>query len=181
MGAAYFFYKGKQKAEQNCLVLENHPIFGGEAKQNEFLVNGQRLMAPQGAWRMVFGHPLLNDLYRDVKLDISQFHYQEWDSNLKRLEFDRGFDIQLESLDVPSFGYFFDQKSPDGAPYWLRDFCHNLDKSPFPPEVQRDLKTCKYGMKKPPGKESLSGEDANRWLVNRPIFVTRAEHLKWCQ
>jgi spermidine dehydrogenase len=120
LGAAYFFYKGKQKAGQNCLVLENHPIFGGEAKQNEFLVNGQRLVGPQGAWRMVFGHPLLKDLYHDVNIDISQFLYQKWDSRLKKLEFDRGFDIQLESLDVPSFGYFFDQKSHGVAPYVKR-------------------------------------------------------------
>jgi spermidine dehydrogenase len=38
--AAYFFYKAKEKAGQKCLILENHPIFGGEAKQNG--VSGQR-------------------------------------------------------------------------------------------------------------------------------------------
>jgi spermidine dehydrogenase len=31
------------------LILENHPIFGGEAKQNEFLVRGRRLFGPQGS------------------------------------------------------------------------------------------------------------------------------------
>src|SRR5580693_3982506 len=45
--AAYEFNKQK-KAGQTCLVLENHPIFGGEAKQNEFNVDGHRLVAPQG-------------------------------------------------------------------------------------------------------------------------------------
>ena len=32
-----------------CLILDNHPVFGGEAKRNEFLVDGRRLMAPQGS------------------------------------------------------------------------------------------------------------------------------------
>jgi spermidine dehydrogenase len=46
--AAYEFSK-QRKAGQTCLVLENHPIFGGEAKQNEFEVDGHRLIAPQGS------------------------------------------------------------------------------------------------------------------------------------
>ncbi len=33
---------------QTCLLLDNHPIFGGEAKRNEMLVDGVRLMGPQG-------------------------------------------------------------------------------------------------------------------------------------
>jgi spermidine dehydrogenase len=32
-----------------CLILDNHPIFGGEAKRNEFLVDGHRLTGPQGS------------------------------------------------------------------------------------------------------------------------------------
>lgn len=46
--AAYEFSKHRQPG-QTCLVLENHPIFGGEAKQNEFDVDGHRLVAPQGS------------------------------------------------------------------------------------------------------------------------------------
>jgi len=32
-----------------CLILDNHPIFGGEAKRNEFEVRGHRLVGPQGS------------------------------------------------------------------------------------------------------------------------------------
>jgi spermidine dehydrogenase len=46
--AAYEFSK-QRKPGQTCLVLENHPVFGGEAKQNEFDVDGHRLVAPQGS------------------------------------------------------------------------------------------------------------------------------------
>ena len=46
--AAYTFLKetGRQRT---CLLLDNHPIIGGEAKRNEFMVRGQRLIGPQGS------------------------------------------------------------------------------------------------------------------------------------
>ena len=46
LAAAVFFQKSKGG---RCLVIDNHPIFGGEAKRNELLVDGQRLIAPQGS------------------------------------------------------------------------------------------------------------------------------------
>lgn len=48
LGAALEYTK-KRKPGQTCLMLDNHPIFGGEAKENEFEVNGTRLIGPQGA------------------------------------------------------------------------------------------------------------------------------------
>src|SRR3954452_8523280 len=35
--AAALFFQRETGQNRTCLVLENHPIFGGEAKQNEFL------------------------------------------------------------------------------------------------------------------------------------------------
>ena len=48
LGAALEYLK-KRKSGQTCLMLDNHPVFGGEAKENEFNVNGTRLIGPQGA------------------------------------------------------------------------------------------------------------------------------------
>ena len=45
LAAAVFFQKSKGG---HCLVLDNHPIFGGEAKRNEFVVDGQTVVAHQG-------------------------------------------------------------------------------------------------------------------------------------
>src|SRR3569832_1323150 len=36
--AAYEFHKAQPN--NRCLVLDNHPVFGGEAKQNQMLVDG---------------------------------------------------------------------------------------------------------------------------------------------
>ena len=48
IGAAYQFNKEYGNSKK-CIVLENHPVFGGEAKQNEFDVDGYRLYGPQGS------------------------------------------------------------------------------------------------------------------------------------
>lgn len=48
MTAAYEFGK-RGGAGRHCLLLENHPVVGGEAKQNVFEIDGRRLVAPQGS------------------------------------------------------------------------------------------------------------------------------------
>ena len=71
---------------KTCLILENHPIFGGEAKRNEFEVDGQRLMVHQGSAACF--PPLASDplagFYESIGMDWSQFRYQERWKRLKR-------------------------------------------------------------------------------------------------
>ena len=43
----------KNNSSAQLLMLDQHPIFGGEAKQNEFDVDGYHLTAPQGATGIV--------------------------------------------------------------------------------------------------------------------------------
>src|SRR3569833_2018674 len=45
--AAYEFHKAQPN--KRCLVLDNHPVFGGEAKQNQMQVDGVILTGPQGS------------------------------------------------------------------------------------------------------------------------------------
>ncbi len=47
VSAALSYTMGKKDAR--CLILDNHAMFGGEAKQNEFEVDGTHLWAPQGS------------------------------------------------------------------------------------------------------------------------------------
>ena len=47
LGSAHHFKRLNPSGR--ALVLENHPIFGGEAKRNEFIVNGVRITGPQGS------------------------------------------------------------------------------------------------------------------------------------
>ena len=51
LSACWAYRKGHPEA--SVLMLDQHPIFGGEAKQNEFEVDGYHLTAPQGATGIV--------------------------------------------------------------------------------------------------------------------------------
>jgi spermidine dehydrogenase len=55
LSAAHHFRRLQPRG--TVLVLDNHPIFGGEAKRNEFDVDGARLIGPQGS--NDFGAPSL--------------------------------------------------------------------------------------------------------------------------
>src|SRR5438128_1364115 len=77
LAAAIFFQK---YLGGGALVIDNHPIFGGEAKRNEFLVDGQRLTAHQGsAIFLVPGKGGYTDrFYEMIGMDRSAFAYQTW-------------------------------------------------------------------------------------------------------
>lgn len=49
---AYTYHK--ERKNSSVLALDQHAIFGGEAKHNEFDVGGTRLWTPQGSTGMVF-------------------------------------------------------------------------------------------------------------------------------
>ena len=85
LASALFF--SRQRAGATCLVLDNHPIFGGEAKRNEFDVDGHKLMVHQGSAACF--PPLSTDFfagfYDSVGIDWKQFQYQQRTGKAKDL------------------------------------------------------------------------------------------------
>lgn len=92
LGAAFEF-RQKAGAGITCLLLENHPIWGGESKRNEFIVDDQLLIAPQGA--NGFSVPGVDEgehasddgRYYDAIGIPREFDYPKWDAKLKPLRF----------------------------------------------------------------------------------------------
>jgi len=78
--AAGLFFKRSAGPGMKCLILENHPIFGGEAKQNEFLVDGKRLIAHQGSaiYQIQYPHSFLARFYESIGLRTPDLKYQSW-------------------------------------------------------------------------------------------------------
>lgn len=144
LGAAYYFAKATNN-KRRCLILENHPIFGGECKQNEFTVNGQRLIGPQGSNDFLIppagsGTPI-DEIFSDLHLP-RQYAYQEWNSDLKPIRFPLDNYANLDGLNDTQvdIGYFFDEKSGAPKPTWVRNiFSNNLEGTPFSDPVKRDL------------------------------------------
>ena len=168
LGAAFEFTKSRT-ADQSCLILENHPIFGGESKRNEFDVNGHRLIAPQGANGFSVPAPAAveaayaqGDAHYYAELGVPrEFTYQSWTDKNRRLQFgsdNYGFQYWLEA--TVSTGYFFDPASGDPKARWVRDPWRNeLQEMPYRSSDKQDLLTWRYGEDKP-----YAGADYEQWL-----------------
>ena len=134
LAAAVFFQKNKGG---RCLVLDNHAIFGGEAKRNEFLVDGQRVVAHQGsAIFLVPGKGGYFQRFLDtIGMDRVAFEYQRW----------RGPSPEMPLNHSPygepaNYGFWFGPKfgQRDGA--WVMDpWGRQLDGAPLSADVKADL------------------------------------------
>ena len=147
LGAALEFSQ-RRRSGQTCLVLDNHPMIGGEAKENEFLVNGERLIAPQGA-NGFFVPEVPADLseargdpYYYAALGIPrEFAYPEWPKRMKPLKFCRdNYGYLVAGLQRnTSVGHFFGDAG-DGQGAWAVDmFRRQLADTPLPAETHEDL------------------------------------------
>jgi spermidine dehydrogenase len=78
--AAAALFRRQARSGSTCLVLENHPVFGGEAKQNEFDVDGRHIVAHQGSAIYFVPYPrsFLADFYDAIGLHEPRLSYQKW-------------------------------------------------------------------------------------------------------
>lgn len=158
LGAAYEFAKNAPK-KSRCLILENHPIFGGAAKRNEFMVQGERLIAPQASNAFgVIGRPGIRgyEIYKELGVP-TEFEYREFPKGLKPLEFDPtnfGYRLWFTS---ESIGHYFGESS---GGRWVGGFWENkLDGTPYSGQVRKDFLKWR-------GSNRLYyiGKDYERWL-----------------
>src|SRR5271155_914439 len=79
LAAALFFHR-QAGQDKTCLILENHPIFGGEAKQNEFEVDGKKLVAHQGSaiYLVPYPYSFIARFYDSIGLRTPKLTYQKW-------------------------------------------------------------------------------------------------------
>lgn len=160
IGAAYQFYK--QHGEKGkCLILENHPVYGGEAKQNEFDVDGYRLYGPQGS--NDFGVPdkdgddLIANIYRDTGLPF-EYEAVAQDSTKTKikapLEHFYGVYWDEERYDT---GYFLGEDAD--TPWVINPRSDRLARMPWSDEFKAELNRA-FDDK----EEYYEGEDLDRWL-----------------
>lgn len=161
--AAYAFMKETGR-RRPLLLLDNHPIVGGEAKRNEFLVRGQRLIGPQGSnATAVPTNGWTRQLWRDVGLP-TEFEFARLAPGRRPMQFqlhNYGYYGELEDADDKvshNHGYFFDTPRP----HWVTNpWGRRLEGTPWPAEVRRDLlRWCNEPVPQFKGEE----EALERWL-----------------
>ncbi len=160
IGAAYQFHK-KFGETRKCLVLENHPVFGGEAKQNEFEVDGYRLYGPQGS--NDFGPPrkdgddLIADIYRDTGLPF-EFEFVTKDPEKTKVEAPLenyyGMFWEEERYDT---GYFMGEDAD--TPWVVNPREDDLARLPWSDEFKAELNRAFEDK-----EVYYTGKDLDRWL-----------------
>lgn len=147
---------------KSCLVLENHPLWGGESKRNEFLIGNVRLMAPQGAnycsMRNHDASPIKAEVWADLGLP-REFHYSELGAARKPLEVPRNnYIYQLWGDTFESHGFYF----PEQKRWVTNPWGHDLEGVPWPDDVKRDMRRWRHDPKRYyAGPDGLAME---RWL-----------------
>jgi spermidine dehydrogenase len=140
--ASALYFKDAAKRNQTCLVLENHPMFGGQARRNEFVVDGQRLIAPQGSnWFWIPpSYQEVAEFYARIGVNPSKFKYQEWGGPPPAMPLSRtSYHFARNLPSPPNFGFYFGEKFGQKPGKWVVDPWKNLDSLPISAAMRSDF------------------------------------------
>jgi spermidine dehydrogenase len=140
LGAALTFGR-RARPGATCLVLDNHPIFGGEAKRNEFDVDGHRLIAHQGSAFYFVPYPLsfIGRFYASIGLEQPRLDYQAWGGSRQRMV-TSNTPYGAPGMDQGQFGFYFGAKFGRTPGQWVIDpLRRNLVGAPIPGATRDEL------------------------------------------
>jgi spermidine dehydrogenase len=171
--AAALFVQRHGGAGRTCLVLDDHSIFGGLAKANEFLVDGHRLAANQAS--AMFFPPLpgtfLEAFYPSIGISLDPIPYQRWTGPRAELPVGR----TPYFAGGPSSAFYFGQAfGLTPGRLFVDPWGTRLRGAPIADEAKREL----LRMRDQPGVRAQSmpkthGDEASRRLDS----MTLEQHL----
>ena len=162
--AAYEFHKARPNSR--CLVLDNHPVFGGEAKQNQMLVDGVVLTGPQGSNDAIvpradnnYAHVV--DLWGEIGMPRA-YDFVAPTGAAAPLKFARDhYNPMYWNEGVSSLGYYFDKPFASKRAWVVDPWSDDLRRAPISPEARRSwLQWKKHTPVLTHGDEAAT----NRWL-----------------
>ena len=121
LAAALFFLRHAGPGK-SVLILENHPIFGGEAKQNEFEVDGKRVIGHQGSaiYFVPYPHSFFARFYDSIGLHTPRLQYQKWAGPGPAMALGRT-PYDSAGLSRGQYGFWFGAKFGHADGLWLLD------------------------------------------------------------
>lgn len=161
--AAYEFRKARPNGR--CLILDNHPIFGGEAKQNQMLVDGVMLTGPQGSNGAVVPRPdntyaHVIGLWEEIGLPRS-FEFVGPAGAAHSLRFAQDhYDPMFWNENGTSLGYFFDKPFAERRAWVVDPWSDDLRRAPLSAEARRSWLAWKHAPILSRGDEAAT----DRWL-----------------
>jgi len=167
LAAAVFF---QQQRGGRCLVLDNHAMFGGEAKRNEFKVDGQAVVAHQGSAIFLVPQPggYTDAFYKLIGMDRSAFAYQTWRGPAPEMP------LPHSPYDTPAnYGFYFGPQFGARPGVWVMDpWGRQLDGAPLPDVVKTELLRYRNGDDSAP-RPATEGDAVSRQLD----AITLEDHL----
>jgi spermidine dehydrogenase len=120
--AGALFFQREAGPGMKCLILENHPIFGGEAKQNEFLVEGKQLLAHQGSaiYQVQYPHSFLAQFYESIGLQAARLTYQKWTGSDPEFPLSKT-PYEAVGLQHGQYGFWFGARFNQRPGLWVMD------------------------------------------------------------
>ncbi|MGC1673387.1 MAG: FAD/NAD(P)-binding protein [Candidatus Acidiferrales bacterium] len=173
--AAALFFLRQAGAGRKCLVLDNHPIFGGEAKGNEFLVDGHRLLAHQGSavYFVQYPHSFIARFYDSIGLKAPKLQYQSWAGSAPEIPLSKT-PYDMVGSEPATYGFYFGAKFGGGAGVWLIDpWDKKLQGAPISDSARADLLRWRRGPAVPEKRPQYHGDDISRQLDQ----ITLEEHM----
>jgi spermidine dehydrogenase len=156
LAAAYEFKKARP--ERTLLLLDNHPVPGGEAKQNVIEVDGVTLIGPQGSNATLVPGPafgLAHDYWNELGIPKT-FDFAEPSASVAGIRFARdNYESMFWDEHLASVGWFF------GRTFVRDPFADNLARVPLDESTKRDWLAWHNANTPVAPPEGL---DADRWL-----------------
>ena len=181
LAAALFFLRHAGPG-RSVLILENHPIFGGEAKQNEFEIEGKRLIAHQGSaiYLVPYPHSFIARFYDSIGLRTPKLQYQKWAGSgpgmaLGRTPYDSA------GLSRGQYGFWFGAKFGHADGLWLLDpIGKQMQGAPVAETTRKELQRWFSGKAAEEAKFELpkyEGDAASRRLDAMSLEQHYIEHF----
>jgi spermidine dehydrogenase len=176
--AAALFFQRQAGASAKSLILENHPIFGGEAKQNEFLVDNKRLIAHQGSaiYQLHPPHSFIARFYDSIGLTAPRLTYQKWSGTEPEMALSQ---TPYESVGMQhgQYGFWFGAKFGAKPGVWAIDPAgKKLQGAPISDATRKELLSWVSGITvqekqfQPP---KIEGDEVSRYLDS----ITMEQHI----
>ena len=168
-----------------CLLLDNHPMFGGEGKQNEMEIDGYRLQAPQGS--NGFSWPQTHKVWKEIGLP-GKFEDLKWQRK------PTGTDIPLRVPDdsygpmhfshkEADVGFFYKDASAPKGHRWVKDpWANGFRDAPLPDQAKLELMRVQhYEYREPLRKDWESWLDSMTYkeFLQKHVGVTRKEVFQY--
>jgi spermidine dehydrogenase len=181
LAAALFFLRHAGPGK-SVLILENHHIFGGEAKQNEFQVDGKRLIAHQGSaiYLVPYPHSFIARFYDSIGLRAPKLQYQKWAGSDSEMALGRT-PYDSAGLSRGQYGFWFGANFGHADGLWLLDpVGKQMQGAPVAENTRRELQRWFSGKATEEAKFDLpkyDGDAASRRLDAMSLEQHYIEHF----